>query len=73
MEIFDRNLAAEFAGDAAVPPEHISGVRCDVVNCAYHDGERFCTADCINVGSHMAADKGETSCRTFERRMSAAN
>ena len=60
MELFDDRLAAELSNDAAVPPEHISGVRCDAVNCAYHDGERFCTAESITVGPHTAAKRDET-------------
>ena len=71
MELFDDELAAEIANDAAVPPEHIAGVRCDAVNCAYHDGERFCTAHAITVGSPTAKERGDTLCRTFEVRMSA--
>ena len=74
MELFDNELAAEIANDAAIPPGHIAGVRCDAVNCAYHDGERFCTAGDITVGSQTAKEKGETFCRTFERRsMTAAH
>jgi hypothetical protein len=72
MELFDNELAAEIANDPSVPPEHIRGVRCDAVNCAYHDGERFCTARAITVGSQSARGKGDTFCRTFERRASAA-
>ena len=74
MELFDEELAAEIAGDESVPPRHVAGVRCDVVNCAYHDGERFCTANGITVGSLRAEAKDDTFCRTFIRRqMGAAN
>ena len=74
MELFDEELAAELSGDENVPPEHIAGVRCDAANCAYHDGERFCTAPSITVGCARADDKTETFCCTFERReMGTAN
>ena len=74
MELFANELAAEIARDENVPPDHIYGVRCDVTSCAYHDGERFCTARDIAVGSHTASKKEETFCRTFvEREMHAAN
>ena len=74
MELFDDELAAELAGDRNVPPGHIERVRCDAVNCAFHDGERFCTADGITVGAQTAARKGETFCRTFKlREMYAAH
>ena len=72
MELFDDKLAAEFADDASIPPDRIDKVRCDVVSCAYHDGERFCTADCITVGTLTAHSRGETSCRTYENRQGGA-
>ena len=68
MEFFDDELAAEFA-DGNIPPERIIGVRCDVASCAYHDGERFCTADCITVGARGAHSRSETMCRTYRRRV----
>ena len=74
MELFDNELAAEIAHDPSVAPDHIPGVRCDAVNCAYHDGERFCTAHGITVGAQSAESMGDTFCRTFMRRsMSASN
>ncbi len=74
IELFDDELAAEIAGDENVPPEHIERVRCDAVNCAYHDGERFCPASGITVGTQSAEGRGDTFCRTFVRRsMSASN
>ena len=72
-DLLDDELAAEIAHDGNVPPEHIEGVRCDAVNCAYHDGERFCTASGITVGSQSAEDKGDTLCRTFVRRSMSAS
>lgn len=68
MRLFDDELAAELAADPNVPPDHIEGIRCDVESCAYHDGERFCTADAVSIGMQLAATQSETCCRTFRRR-----
>jgi hypothetical protein len=46
----------------------IPGVRCDVSNCVYHDGNVTCTAGSINVGPGKARRKEETACNTFERK-----
>ncbi|MCQ2424173.1 MAG: DUF1540 domain-containing protein [Clostridia bacterium] len=50
--------------------KHISGVRCDVKNCAYHDGELYCTAQHIAIGPGTAKSASETVCGTFEKRES---
>lgn len=46
----------------------LSGVVCDVRNCAYHDGEDCCTAKRIAVGPSFAVTSGETVCATFKPR-----
>ncbi|MBC8569549.1 DUF1540 domain-containing protein [Zongyangia hominis] len=45
---------------------HITGVRCEVVNCAYNEGRRYCTAKEIKVGPAFAAMNGDTQCSTFK-------
>ena len=47
-------------------PKHIRGVSCDVKNCAYHDGDSFCTADRINVGPSYATACTDTVCTSFK-------
>ena len=49
-------------------PRHISGVTCDVRNCVYHDGDNYCCADRITVGSAAARNTSETKCATFVSR-----
>lgn len=49
-------------------PRHIKGVRCDVKNCVYHDGDGFCCADHINVGNIAALSSSDTHCKTFKAR-----
>ncbi len=46
--------------------KHIKGIKCEVQNCHYHDGECYCTADCISVGPRQAECSGETLCVTFQ-------
>lgn len=48
------------------PPQHIRGIVCDVKNCAYHDGDNFCTANRIQVGPSFANSSGQTACATFK-------
>lgn len=57
-------------GSAGSIPKHIAGVRCDAKSCVYHDGDSFCTADCISVGTVFAKKSGETVCATFKPRAS---
>lgn len=45
---------------------HIKGINCDVKNCAYHDGESYCTAGEITVGPTYAATGHDTVCATFK-------
>ncbi|MCI9414333.1 MAG: DUF1540 domain-containing protein [Clostridiales bacterium] len=42
------------------------GVRCDVKNCVYHDGDKACTAEKINVGPTYAVSTTDTACATFK-------
>ena len=49
-------------------PRHISGITCDVKNCVYHDGDNFCTARRVTIGSTAAVRSSETRCATFEPR-----
>lgn len=51
-------------------PKHIAGVRCDVKSCVYHDGDSYCTADRISVGTSFARNSAETACATFKPRAS---
>ncbi len=46
--------------------KHIKGINCSVRNCAYHDGECYCTAREINVGPSNACTSTETICATFK-------
>ncbi len=68
MKLLDDGLSAELSADPNVPPEHIDGIRCDVESCAYHDGERFCTANGVSIGMQLADSLSETCCRTYRRR-----
>ncbi len=47
-------------------PQHIRGIVCDVRNCAYHDGDGFCTANRIEVGTTYANRSSDTMCVTFK-------
>lgn len=52
----------------AKAPKHIKGVLCDVKNCAYHDGDNYCTADRVAVGPSYATSCTDTVCATFKQR-----
>ncbi len=43
-----------------------NGVTCEVANCHYHDGQRYCTADKISVGPSYANSSADTICATFK-------
>lgn len=43
----------------------IPGVVCDVKNCVHHDGQRYCSAEQINVGPNFAVSSADTACATF--------
>lgn len=49
-------------------PKHINGITCDARNCIYHDGDNFCTANRVTIGSTAATRSSETRCATFEAR-----
>ena len=57
---FDSNLLGNSI------PEHIRGIRCDVKNCLYHDGDNYCTASRINIGPSFASSCTDTACATFK-------
>ena len=42
------------------------GIKCDVKNCQYHEGDCHCTAEKIAVGPSFAADSTDTVCATFK-------
>ena len=42
------------------------GVVCDVSNCVYHDGDNYCTAERISVGTANACCCSDTICATFK-------
>ena len=46
--------------------EHIEGIKCDVKNCVYHDGETYCMAGTIAVGPSFATSSLDTVCATFK-------
>ncbi len=43
----------------------ISGIKCEVKNCKYHDGNHCCEAGSIEVGPTSAKTISETVCQTF--------
>ena len=66
MGIFD------FHGDArdskGKSRHRIKDVVCDVRNCAYHDGDNYCTASKIAVGPSFATSCTDTVCATFKQK-----
>ena len=52
----------------AKSPKHIKGIVCDVKNCAYHDGDNYCTADKVAVGPSYATNCTDTVCATFKQK-----
>ncbi len=64
MGLFTNNLLVPT--DSA--PRHINGITCDVRNCVYHDGDNFCCAKRVTIGSAVARNASETRCATFEPR-----
>ncbi len=53
---------------SAKTPKHQSAVSCEAKNCAYHDGDHYCTADRIKIGPSYARAKTDTVCITFTPR-----
>ena len=49
-------------------PRHIGGISCSCRNCVYHDGDNYCTAERISVGTVTASCSSETVCATFKPR-----
>lgn len=43
-------------------------INCDVVNCAYHEGECTCTADTVKVGPKAACRCEQTCCDSFREK-----
>ncbi|MBE6631134.1 MAG: DUF1540 domain-containing protein [Ruminococcaceae bacterium] len=66
MGVFD--LYDENGKASSKEPHHIKGIRCDVKNCAYHDGELFCTADKVSIGPSFANSCADTVCATFKEK-----
>ncbi|MBQ8509005.1 MAG: DUF1540 domain-containing protein [Clostridia bacterium] len=64
MGLFDNHLNI----GVDTTPRHISGITCDARNCVYHDGDNYCTASRVNIGSIVATSSSETRCATFEPR-----
>lgn len=50
--------------------KHNKGVACDVRNCVYHDGDKYCTAGKIAVGPSYATSCTDTVCATFKQKNS---
>lgn len=48
-----------------VKKDHISGIHCDVTNCAFHDPNCKCSANQIKVGPTFASSSTDTVCSTF--------
>lgn len=44
----------------------ISGVKCKVENCVYHDPGHKCDAGCIEVGPDSAKTSNDVHCATFK-------
>ncbi|MBQ9511262.1 MAG: DUF1540 domain-containing protein [Clostridia bacterium] len=44
------------------------GIRCDVSNCVYHDGDCTCRAEKISVGPSYATSCTDTVCATFKQK-----
>ena len=63
MGLFSDNLA--IGGSV---PRHINGITCDVKNCAFHDGDNYCTASRVTIVSIVSRSSESTRCATFEPR-----
>ena len=46
--------------------DHIDGVTCDVLNCAYNQHSTLCHARSIEVGPQHAVSCADTVCATFK-------
>ena len=63
MEIGKYKNECKHEGD-----KRITGITCNVKNCAYHDGKDDCYAGCICVGPNSAESSADTVCATFKPR-----
>ena len=52
--------------------KHIKDVKCDVMNCVYHDGDCYCTANQIAIGPSHATSSTDTICSTFKQNQNKA-
>lgn len=66
MGIFDEYYDSTAQRTDRKPPKHIRGIICDVVNCAYHDGDNYCTAERVAIGPSYASMCADTVCATFK-------
>ena len=41
-------------------------IKCDVTNCVYNEGQKYCTAKQIKVGPQFASSSADTICVTFK-------
>ena len=64
MGLLDHSLALR----ADTTPHHISGIACEAKACVYHDGDSYCTAKKVNIGSITASNAEQTRCATFVAR-----
>ena len=55
-------------GSSGCAEKHNAGVKCDVKNCVYHSGDKYCTAKCIAVGPQSAQTSADTICSTFKQK-----
>ncbi len=49
-----------------LPEQEIEGIKCDVKNCVYNDGQVRCHAGEIEVGPNFAVSCADTVCATFK-------
>lgn len=68
MGLFDNYDELKIGNQKA--PKHIKGIKCDVRQCSYHDGESYCTADQVAIGPGFATSCTDTVCATFKPKSS---
>lgn len=61
-DYLDDGIGSAISGE----PRHIKGIVCSVTNCAYHDGDGYCTAKRVNIGPGYASSCTDTVCATFK-------
>ena len=62
--IFDRSIEDALQ----TPAKHIKNLTCCVGNCAYNDGDGYCTAGGVSIGPGYASSCTDTACATFRKR-----